>query len=225
MLVGKIQRSYKMSKRADFWEAWSMLTAQEARLTPQPVNSVPVWDIAIDKCQSFAQWGRETTVVCETITLGPHFDPLLSLHLFCFSGSLTVNWALVCSLSNRHIHKHPYWTVITRHVAVTGLSMLWLKVIGPQNFWGNFFPQSLPLSFSSCFLRLFPISLTRKSTRGLELLDVRVEVKSVSSVPVKHIDLICEMAFKVKSRKKFLCGSIWIPSWIKLTLKNACSSI
>ncbi len=220
MLVGKIQRSYKMSKRADFWEAWSMLTAQEARLTPQPVNSVPVWDIAIDKCQSFAQWGRETTGVCETITLGPHFDPLLSLHLFCFSGSLTVNWALVCSLSNRHIHKHPYWTVKTRRVAVTGLSMLWLKVIGPQNIWGNFFPSVSSTFFSSCFLHLFPISLTRKSTRGLELLDIRVEVKSVSSVPVKHIDLICEMAFQVKSRKKFFCGSIWIPSWIKLTLKK-----
>lgn len=138
MLVGKIQRSYKMSKRADFWEAWSMLTAQVWLRSPWTPS---VWDIAIDKCQSFAQWGRETTGVCETITLGPQFDPLLSLHLFCFSGSLTVNWALVCSLSNRHIHKHPYWTVKTRRVAVTGLSMLWLKVIGPQNIWGNLFPS------------------------------------------------------------------------------------
>ncbi len=129
-----------MNKRADFWEVWSMLTAQEARLTPQPVNSVPVWDIAIDKCQSFAQWGRETTGVCETITLG-HISLSAELASVCFSGSLTVNWALVCSLSNRRIHKHPYWTVKTHHVAVTGLSMLWLKVIGISKLLRQLFPS------------------------------------------------------------------------------------
>jgi len=133
MPVGKIQGSYKMSKRADFWEAWSMLTAQEARLIPQLVNSVPVWAIGIDKCQSFAQWDGETTGVCEMITLWPHFDPPLSLHLFCFTGSLTVNWALVCWFSNRHIHKHPCWMDKPRHVEVSGLSMLWSKVIVSQN--------------------------------------------------------------------------------------------
>lgn len=87
------------------------------------------------------------------ITLWPHFDPPLSLHLFCFTGSLTVNWALVCWFSNRHIHKHPCWMDKPRHVAVSGLSMLWLKVIVSQNI-----RQLFPLTLSH-FLFLMLSSL------------------------------------------------------------------
>lgn len=226
MLVGKIQRSPKMSKRADFWEAWSMLTAQEARLTRSPwipslsglleLISVSHLHSEVEKQQGCVKWshsGRISTLHWAYICFASLAVQLL-IELWCVDSqtdtftSILVGW--------------------TNHMAISDLLMFWSKVTGSQNIWSELFFPLVSLFFSSSFHCLFPISLTRKSTRGLELLDVSVEVKSVSSLPVKHIDLIsvafvllCGTFFKIFprkiGRKKFLCGCIWIIIWRKKT--------